>query len=83
MNPTTNGIVAALIILPASGEPAAVLNRDGTGGRYPLYICSHTGKPYYYRNKGRGAIRVYVEPGESANWLEVPDPLTGKYAVAA
>ena len=67
-------------VIPAPGTLAVVLNRDGTSGRYRLYTDIHTGGVYYYRNRGRGAVRVYVEPGASVDWLEVSDPLTGRLA---
>lgn len=65
------------------GLPGAVKNLDGTGGVYPLYYDVHTGGIYYYRNKGFGAVRVYVKPGESVDWIEAADPFLTKLKLAA
>ncbi len=67
----------ALLASPVANPiTATVLLADGTGGRHTLYRDVHTGGLYLYRKLRSGAtVRVYVEPGESVDWLEAPDPV--------
>lgn len=43
-----------------------------------LALDTHLNRHYFYRLNRCGLwCRVYVERGDSVEWVEVPDPLTG------
>ena len=58
-----------------------VLFADGRSAMRVVYDCPHTGGAYCYTRSAAGnAVRVYVAPGASVEYVEVPDPLTGAMA---
>ena len=48
-----------------------VLFLDGRHGHYMVYTDYETDQRYVYRQVGSPTTRVYVQPGESAQWVEI------------